>query len=92
MRLFALSCCLLVASRARAEDYGAKARTERTLMAATHDADPSASGTTLDLTDRVTVPRSLSDVVREAPGARVQSTGALGAFATVSLAGAVPGR
>jgi iron complex outermembrane receptor protein len=69
-------------------EYGAQAVARRQRLAATHGEDPTASGTSLDLVDRVSLPRSLGDVVREAPGARVQSTGALGAYATVSLRGA----
>ncbi|HEY6876513.1 MAG TPA: TonB-dependent receptor [Polyangiales bacterium] len=64
-----------------------KARSRRKIVA-THGEDPTASGTTLDLSDRVTLPRSLGDVVREAPGARVLSTGGMGAFSSLSLRGA----
>jgi iron complex outermembrane receptor protein len=57
-------------------------------ISASHTEDPSAAGTQLDLTDRVTLPRTLADVVREAPGTRVTSIGGLGAFSSVSLRGA----
>lgn len=57
-------------------------------MAATHGEDPSASGTALDLEHRITTPRSLGDVVREAPGALVTNTGGMGAFSAVALRGA----
>jgi vitamin B12 transporter len=57
-------------------------------IAATHGQDPTASGTSLELTDRVTMPRSLGDVVREAPGSNVISTGGMGSFASLSLRGA----
>jgi vitamin B12 transporter len=60
----------------------------RRKMVAAHALDPTASGTSLDLTDRVTMPRSLGDVVREAPGALVRNTGGPGAFSSVSLRGA----
>src|ERR1700712_2799032 len=64
-----------------------EARSERKI-AATHSQDPTASGTSIDLTDRVTMPRSLGDVVRESPGAQVVSTGGIGAFSSLSLRGA----
>ena len=59
----------------------------RRRIAATHGEDPSASGTAISLTDRVTIPRSLGDVVREMPGAQVASTGGMGAFSSLSLRG-----
>lgn len=62
-------------------------RAERKIAAA-HAKDPTAAGTSLDLTDRVTLPRSLGDVVRESAGAQVVSTGGIGAFASLSLRGA----
>jgi vitamin B12 transporter len=70
------------------EAYGAQATVQRQRMAATHVEDATAAGTSLDLVDRVSLPRSLGDVVREAPGTRVQSTGGLGAPSTLSLRGA----
>ncbi len=57
-------------------------------IASTHGSDPTASGTALDLTRRITTPRSLGDVVRESPGAQVVNTGGMGAFSAVSLRGA----
>ncbi|HEX6243787.1 MAG TPA: TonB-dependent receptor [Polyangiales bacterium] len=71
-----------------ASEYGARATSTRTRLAATHGEDPTATGTSLDLTDRVSLPRSLADVVREAPGTRVINSGGLGAFSTLSLRGA----
>ncbi len=88
--LIALACAVSISIMSRAlaeESYGAQARVERPAPA-THPGDPSAAGTALDLQDRVMVPRSLADVVREAPGARVTNTGGLGAFSSVSLRGA----
>jgi iron complex outermembrane receptor protein len=79
----------LCAPRAAADDaYGAKAVVERTRMVATHGEDPTSSGTSIDLTDRVSLPRSLGDVLREAPGTRILSTGGVGAFSALSLRGA----
>jgi vitamin B12 transporter len=57
-------------------------------LVAAHSEDPTASGTSLEVSDRIAAARSLGDVVREAPGARVQTTGGLGAFSTVNLRGA----
>lgn len=57
-------------------------------IAATHGLDPTAAGTSLDLLKRVTMPRSLGDVVRESPGAQVISSGGVGAFTSLSLRGA----
>lgn len=67
--------------------YGARART-RVPIVSTHGHDASASGSTLDLTKRLSLPNNLTDVVREAPGANVLSQGGIGAFASVSLRGA----
>ncbi|MET0283453.1 MAG: TonB-dependent receptor [Polyangiales bacterium] len=82
---------LLVAcmcDRARAQEpLDIRARSTRKITA-THGLDPTASGTSLDVLDRVTTPRSLGDIVRESPGARVLSTGGLGASSTLSLRGA----
>ncbi|HEX5659546.1 MAG TPA: TonB-dependent receptor [Polyangiales bacterium] len=60
----------------------------RRRIAATNALDPTASGTSLDVLERVSTPLSLGDVVRESAGARVLSTGGLGAFASLSLRGA----
>lgn len=80
---------LVLCSRAGAEDaYGAQAVAQRERMVATHSEDPTASGTALDLIDRVSLPRSLADVVRESPGTRVSNSGGVGAFSSLSLRGA----
>jgi iron complex outermembrane receptor protein len=83
-----VSCtCARAAAQSQSEAIEIEAHSARKIVA-THGEDPSASGTTLELTDRVTIPRSLGDVVREAPGARVLSTGGIGAFSSLSLRGA----
>ncbi len=77
-----------LATHARADGlYGAEAKVERPILAS-HGEDGSAAGTTLTLEDRATSPRSLAELLREAPGARVTQTGGLGAFSSVSLRGA----
>jgi len=91
MGVHALLCVWIVVlgcGHAQAEsEFGARAIVKRPIVA-TNEEDPTASGTTLDLTRRVTLPRSLGDVVRESPGARVTNTGGMGASSTVSLRGA----
>jgi len=78
------------ASRAAAQsgDYAARAQAQAERLVATHTEDPTASGTSLQVQDRVAVPNSLGDVVREAPGTQVRSTGGLGSFSSVQLRGA----
>lgn len=85
--LIFLAVCSLGAEAAAEDGYGATA-VVRKHLAATHGEDASAAGTSLELDNRVTTPRSLGDVIREAPGARVANTGGLGAFSSVSLRGA----
>lgn len=87
-RLTLLLLLCVAPSRVWADEYGASATVKRASIVASHPEDPSASGTSLAVDERVSVPRSLADVVREAPGARVQSTGGLGAFSSLSLRGA----
>jgi len=85
-------CLLLVllpvfGAAAQSSEYGAQAVVQRAKLVATHHEDPTAAGTSLDLTNRVSLPRSLGDVIQEAPGARVLKTGGLGSVSTVSLRG-----
>lgn len=75
-------------AHARAQEAIEIRAPSRRPIAATNGLDPTASGTSLDVQDRVTVPRSLADIVREAPGTRVLGTGGLGALSTLSLRGA----
>jgi vitamin B12 transporter len=87
-----ISFVLLLAFRAtfasaQAQHVEVEVRSKRKI-AATHSEDPSASGTTIDLTDRVTTPRSLGEVVLESPGTQVTRTGGLGAFSSVGMRGA----
>src|SRR5690606_21156508 len=51
-------------------DFGATAVVQRKFTSSHHE-DASAAGTSLELEQRSDVPRSLGDVVREAPGARI---------------------
>lgn len=89
-------CCLLVTlllpfgSAAVQAEYGAQAVVERHELVATHGEDGTAAGTSLDLTNRVSLPRSLADVIQEAPGARLLQRGGLGAAADLSLRGSDP--
>ncbi|HET6332478.1 MAG TPA: TonB-dependent receptor [Polyangiales bacterium] len=77
-----------VAENASPNEFEARATAPGERLVATHGEDPTAAGTTLDVQNRVAVPQSLGDIVREAPGARIQNTGGLGAFSSVSLRGA----
>lgn len=75
------------AALASAQTVDVEVHSERKIVAA-HAEDPSAAGTTIDIRDRVTIPRSLGDVLLEAPGAQVTRTGGMGAFSSVALRGA----
>lgn len=99
-RLLALigSCALGFgpSARARAQDtdpstaepgYGAHARI-RAPIAATASEDATASGTALAVESRMSALESVAEVIADAPGARVESTGGLGAFSGVALRGA----
>jgi vitamin B12 transporter len=89
IHLLASACTvLLLGASAAAQDYGAHATVERRPIAATHGEDATAAGTSLDLSERISLPRSVGEVVREAPGARLQSSGGVGAFSSLSLRGA----
>ncbi|MCA9531318.1 MAG: TonB-dependent receptor [Myxococcales bacterium] len=68
-------------------EFGATAEVSAPL-AATHDLDPSASGTSLDLEGRPETGLSARDVLPEVPGARPLATGAGGTFTSLSLRGA----
>jgi len=76
---------------ARAQDaaeasYGARARV-RSTVAATNGEDASASGTALDVETRISALESVAEVIADAPGARIESTGGLGSFTGVALRG-----
>lgn len=88
-RLPGLLTVLLSAAAADAQsaEYGAQAVVQRQRLVATHGEDPTAAGTRLELEDRVSLPRSVGDVLREAPGVRVLNSGGIGASSTVSLRG-----
>lgn len=83
--------CLGWGARARAQaeepSYGAYARV-RAPIAATNSEDASASGTALDVEARTGALESVADVIADAPGARIESTGGLGSFSGVALRGA----
>lgn len=83
---FALGCD---ASRASAQsaEFGARTLVRRPIVA-THGEDPTAAGTSIDVSTRVASVRSLGLVVRESPGTLVQSSGGLGAYASLGLRGA----
>jgi iron complex outermembrane receptor protein len=88
LRCLALAFVLWAyAFAAHAQEFGARAVRERR-VAALQAEDATAAGTALSIEGRVVEPRSLSDVIREAPGTRVTSTGGLGAYSAVSLRGA----
>ncbi len=84
---FALVVCIPSAAAADSGEFGAAARVRGQPMAAVHGEDPTAAGTSIDVHARVAVPRSLGELVLETPGARVQRTGALGAFSSIGLRG-----
>jgi len=86
--VFALSSAATSRAAAQSGNYSARAQAEAERLVATHAEDPTASGTELRVQERVAVPNSLAEVVRESPGAQVRSTGALGAFSSVQLRGA----
>jgi iron complex outermembrane receptor protein len=67
--------------------YGATARVERPIPAG-GDLDPTAAATTLETEDRPSGAESLASLLRESPGARALTLGALGSFSTLSLRGA----
>jgi len=67
--------------------FGATATVE-VPMAAGSELDPTTAATTLDLEERHRQEESLAEVLRESPGARALSLGALGSFSTLSLRGA----
>lgn len=93
--VFIGSCfaCLAQSVHARAQDaaaelsYGAHARISAP-VAATSREDASASGTTLEVETRVSALESVAEVIADAPGARIESTGGLGSFSGVALRGA----
>ncbi len=92
---FAAAALIFVCASAHAQDapradppvleIGARSRRG---IASTNALDATASGSSLDVLKRVTMPFSLGDIIREAPGARILSTGGLGSQQTVSLRGA----
>ncbi|RLB46568.1 MAG: hypothetical protein DRJ42_27395, partial [Deltaproteobacteria bacterium] len=67
--------------------FGATATVE-VPMAAGSELDPTTAATTIELDERHRQEESLAQVLRESPGARALSLGALGSFSTLSLRGA----
>ena len=65
--------------------FGASARVSRIGVDAI---DPSASATTITLTDRPRALETMDEILREAPGARARRTSSYGGFSTLSLRGA----
>jgi hypothetical protein len=65
--------------------FGASARVSRIGVDAI---DPSASATTISLTDRPRALETMDEILREAPGARARRTSSYGGFSTLSLRGA----
>jgi outer membrane receptor protein involved in Fe transport len=65
--------------------FGARARVSRVGV---DEIDPSASGTTLSLSERPRALETLDEILREAPGARARRTSSYGGFSTLSLRGA----
>jgi outer membrane cobalamin receptor len=88
-----IGSCLLCSAqgtRSRAQDgesYGAHARI-RAPVAATSSEDATASGTALQVETRVSALESVADVLADAPGVRIESTGGFGSFTGVTLRGA----
>ncbi|MFI5308897.1 MAG: TonB-dependent receptor [Polyangiales bacterium] len=69
-----------------ADGFGALARV-RAPIPSTNGEDPTASGTTLDLSERSSALDSTEEVVASMPGAHVRREGGFGAFSSVSLRG-----
>lgn len=90
-RLQLLLCSLPLlgwsASTHAQDAYGARASVRQVQLAATHNEDATAAGSSVDLVDRISLPRSLGEALREAPGVIVQRTGGVGAFQALSIRG-----
>ena len=82
--------CSWQCAGARAQEadtsFSAHARI-RAAVAATNSEDASASGTALEVETRISALESVAEVIADAPGARIESTGGLGSFTGVALRG-----
>ncbi len=80
------SLCVLGAPVQARAQYGATARVNRPIPAGSEE-DPTAAATRIETSDRGRPQESLAELLRQSPGTRALSLGALGSYTTLSLRG-----
>jgi iron complex outermembrane receptor protein len=85
-QLLALASLVLGSAGSVHAQYGATARVERPIPAGSEE-DPTAAATTIDTEERGRPQETLGELLRESPGTRALSLGALGSYSTLSLRG-----